>query len=196
MNELTWWEFMKQTGVIGKPIPTRSVPTPDFETFVPIEFYVEITTLNVSESDKKEMGKGASVHLDHQHTLSRTLLKLMGQKNKQFLYASERHKPCALVLFDYTTWSGYGVEFFKVLADFLFGEQKGFHKLSPELSALILIERKVFDGRIALSLQRSAIYYNPHTKNVLPFGIWPSLNQFSAPQTVARQLGQGDWVWL
>ena len=40
---------------------------------------------------------------------------------------------------------------FRALADALLGQQFGFKNLPPELSAIIYLERKVINGKIALS---------------------------------------------
>jgi len=197
VNELAWWAFLQREKFKANPIPTTSSPTPDFCVSAPSEFYIEVSTLNVSQQDHSKFQTGNSVHLDHDETLRRVLGKLTAEKQRQLSYTSARKKPGVLVLFDYTIWSGYGTQFYRFLANFLLGRQSGFQYLPIELSALIYIERKVLDGRIAISRLRSATYYNPHAKYPLSIGTFASLNQFWSQmlESESASLPEG-WVFL
>ena len=72
----------------------------------------------------------------------------------------------------------FGTDCYKILGEFLLGTEFGFKSLPQELSALVYLERKVLDGRIALSRDRSAVYYNPLAVQPLLSGSFPSLKQF------------------
>jgi len=196
VNELAWWVFMQRGQLEATPIPASKTPTPDFQVVVPSEFFVEVSTLNVSERDKSKFETGESVELDHAETLRRVLGKLTSEKQRQLSYAADHKRPRVLVLFDYTIWSAFGTQFYRFLADFLLGKQRGFQSLPAELSALIYIERKVFDGRIALSCHRSAAYYNPYAKYVLPLGTFALLNQFRCQMVMTESNLADSWVWL
>lgn len=199
VNELTWWKFMQQTGMKVMPIPTSDTPRPDFQVKAPVDFFVEISTLNVSNKDKAEFESGGAVALDHSGTVGRILCKMTKQKCSQISYAADQNKPCVLVLFDYTTWSAFGTQFFRFLAEFLLGEKRGFRVLPCELSALVYVERKVSDGRLGISLDRSAIYYNPNAKHFFHEGIFPVLKQFRHPKTTLEPKepeSENHWFWL
>lgn len=196
VNELAWWAFLQREQHNIKPIATTSSPTPDFSVLAPSKFFVEVSTLNVSTQDQCKFQAGDSVELDHTETLRRILGKLTAEKQRQLSYAAGQKSPGVLVLFDYTTWSAFGTQFYRVLANFLLGEQRGFQGLSVELSALVYVERKVSNGRIAISRLRSATYYNPHAKYPLPMGTFASLNQFSCQIVESGSASPEGWVWL
>jgi hypothetical protein len=196
VNELAWWRFLQREQFNANPIPTASSPTPDFQVLTPSEFFIEVSTLNVSERDKSKFEAGDSVELDHDETLRRILGKLTTEKKKQLSYAAELKKPTVLVLFDYTTWSAFGTQFYRFLADFLLGKPRGFQNLPVELSALVYVERTVFDGHIAISRLRSAAYYSPYAKHPLPGGMFPSMNQFSWQIVAVESTSPESWVWL
>lgn len=196
VNELTWWKFMQQIGMEVMPIPTSDTPSPDFQVKTPIDFFVEVSTLNVSNRDKAEFESGGAVALDHSETVRRILCKMTEQKRNQISYAADQNKPCVLVLFDYTTWSAFGTQFFRFLADFLLGKNHGFRVLPCELSALVYVERKVIDGRIGISLDRSAIYYNPNAKYILYEGTFAALNQFRCQMVSFEPKLEDHWFWV
>ena len=122
VNELSWWEFMRRTNLQAEPIPTTTKPRPDFKVLTPSEFFVEVSTLNVSQAEKKKLEREGAVPLDHAETLRRLLLKAANDKKDQISYAASEQRPCALILFDYTTWSGFGTQFFRFLAHALLGK--------------------------------------------------------------------------
>jgi len=181
VNELAWWEFMRQAGLKVSPVPTGKGSRPDFEVKAPVKFFVEVSTLNVSDRDKSARKNGKGIPLnptETKKTLERTLGKMTKAKQDQMSYASDKQQPCVLVIFDYTEWSGYGTQFFCRLKNFLFGEELGWQRLPRVLSALVYAERRVNNGCNEISLNRSSIYYNPNAKYPLEKGTFPQLNQF------------------
>jgi len=197
VNELAWWAFMLREGVTGNPLPASSAPRPDFQLQPPADCFVEVSTLNVSDRDKKKFEREEAVALDHAETIRRVVGKLTAEKQRQLLYAANHKKPCVLALFDYTTWSGFGTVFFKTLGEFLLGRHLGFKTFPPELSAIVYLERKVLpDGRIALSRHRSAAYYNPLTLHPLQSGTFSSLIQFWSQLVSTEPRSTDHWIYL
>ncbi len=141
--------------------------------------FVEASTLNVSEADKKAIQQGCSVPLNHRHTIERALRKTICDKADQLYVEFSAKAPSVLVLFDYTTFSGYATGFYHVLAQHLFGEHLGFLKLPAELSALIYLERKILDGRICISKIRSAVYHNPNAAYKITDSVFGMFTQFA-----------------
>jgi len=190
---------MLNEGLTAIPLPAsslRSLPQPDFQVTHPIEYFVEVTTLNVSEKDKVALINEDGVDLNHDETLNRVAGKFTEEKKHQLLYASNKGKPSVLVLFYYTQWSGFGTQFFRFLAESLLGNSLGFMKLPNELSALVYIERSVKeDGHIAFSRRRSAAYYNPFAKYPLAPNEFPSLNRFRCAMTFEAARAS-DWIML
>jgi hypothetical protein len=197
VNELAWWAFMLREGLTGNPVPTSSTHRPDFQLQPPSDCFVEVSTLNISGKDKEGLGCGESVPLDHVETIRRVIGKLTDEKQRQLMYAADQKKPGVLVLFDYTTWSGYGTLFFKTLGEFLLGEQFGFKTCPSELSAIVYLERLVLpDGRIALSRYRSAVYYNPLALHLLQPGTFATLNQFLSQPAFTEATMTDHWIYL
>lgn len=197
VNELAWWTFLQRQQFKAAPIATtKNTSTPDFRVVASSEFFAEVSTLNISEKDQAIFLARNSIELDHSETLRRVLGKVTAEKLKQLSYATERRRPSVLVLFDYTTWSAFGTQFYQFLADFLLGKNLGFQNLPVELSALVYVERKVFNGHIAISRPRSATYYNPFAKYPLPLGTFTSLNQFWCQMVKTESVSPDDWVWL
>jgi hypothetical protein len=196
VNELAWWAFMQRIGLKAVPLPTSSVPLPDFKVKVPAEFFVEVSTLNLSKSDKSKFERGKAAELDHMETVRRILRKVTNEKQRQISYADDQKQACVLVLFDYSLWSTFGTKFFRFLADYLLGKEQRSEGLPCELSALAYVERKVIDGRIAISRDRSAIYYNPNAKDRLPVGTFAALNQFWCQMVTTEPRWEDNWVWL
>jgi hypothetical protein len=196
VNELAWWVFMDRAGLKATPVPVSTGSRPDFYVEAPTEFFAEVSTLNISEKEKKKFAAGDAIELDHAETVRRVLLKVSDEKRSQMSYAANHHKPCALVLFDYTTWSGFATQFFRVLADFLLSKGRGFREMPFDLAALVYVERKVIDGRIAISQGRSAVYYNPYAKYELHVGTFPELNQFSCQMVTVEPKFESHWLWL
>lgn len=197
VNELVLFSFLQREKFQIKPVPVAKGSTPDFSVSAPFEFYLEVSTLNVSQQDKKKIEQNSSIQLNHDETLRRVFGKLTNEKQKQLAYASNKKKPGVLVLFDYTSWSGFGTEFYRYLARFLLGEKCGFLSLPPELSALVYIERRFFDSRFAISRSRSAVYYNPCAKYHLTMGAFSAINQFWVQMVHSEPVTPSEaWVYL
>ena len=195
VNELSWWAFMQHEGIKATVVPTaKKAPRPDFQLAVPADCFVEVSTLNVSDKDRSKLKQGASVALDNLETVRRVVGKLTDEKRQQLIYATNQKKPAVLVVFDYTEWSAFGTDFLKPLGEFLLGTE--IKSLPPELSAIIYLERKVLDGRIALSRNRSAVYYNPLAVQPLSLDTFPSLKRFWS-QLVSRESEVPEnWIYL
>lgn len=193
VNELAWWAFLQWEQFNASPMPTTNTPTPDFQVIAPTNFFVEVSTLNVSKCDQSKFEARDSVELDHSETLRRILGKLTDQKRKQLLYAAKKKKPSVLVLFDYTTWSQFPTPFYRFLAKFLLGHQRGYQSLPNELSALVYVIRQVLDGHMAINLLRSATYYNPFAQYALPFGSFSSLKQYGRQMVPVESASNGEW---
>jgi hypothetical protein len=196
VNELAWWAFIVREGLTATPLAPTTAPRPDFELQSPADCFVEVSTLNVSQKDKVRFEAREAVALDHAETIQRVIGKLTDEKQRQLKYAADRKRPSILALFDYTTWSGFGTLFCRTLGDFLLGKQLGFRSFPPELSAILYLERKVLDGRVALSRHRSAMYYNPLALHPLPPGVFPSLNQSWLQLMSVDSTVTDHWVWL
>ncbi len=196
VNELACWAFLQKEQFDVKPIPPAKSSTPDFLVTAPSEFFVEVSTLNVSNQDKAKFEARDAVELDHAETLRRILGKFTNEKQQQLLYAADQKKPGALILFDYTTWSAFGTQFYQSLGDFLLGKRRGFQDLPAELSALVYVERKCINGRIGISRLRSATYYNLNATYALPLGTFTSLNQFGSQMVTTEPVSPDYWVWL
>lgn len=186
VNELAWWRFMLCMGIVGSPLPTATTPRPDFKLESPADCFVEVSTLNVSERDEAAFKEGKSVALNHFETIRRILGKLTDEKQQQLLYAASQEKAAVLALFDYTEWSAFGTQLYLVLGEHLLGTQFGYKHLPQDLSAIVLLERHVIDGRIALSCNRSAVYYNPLATYLLPPDTFFPLRQFQCQLAIAE----------
>src|SRR5262245_58681073 len=49
VNELAWYAFMRQSGLQAEPLPPGNSPSPDFRITAPVDCFVEVSTLNVSD---------------------------------------------------------------------------------------------------------------------------------------------------
>ena len=179
VNELTWWKFTNSFGWSSSPIDSGKEKRPDFHVSSPSEFFCEVTTLNLSAKEQELLEAGNGVKLDHGVTLHRALKKVVEEKAGQIMYGALNKSPSVLVLFDYTFWSGFGTLFCKALADFLLGVGIGFMNLPPELAVIVYVERKVLEGRMAISRQRSAVYHNPNALFRLPETVFQMMRQYS-----------------
>lgn len=200
VNELCWWEFLTSFGWSAESIFTQKQRAPDFEVKSPETFFCEVTTLNVSNKDKKALRQGRSVPLNHSKTIGRILKKITTDKRGQIAYGASKKAPSVLILFDYTTWSGLGTQFYWVLASYLLGQTAGFRHLPLELSALVYVEKKAIDGRIVLSKIRSAVFHNPYATYRMSENVFCMLRQYWKTLTAippAQVLREKDaWFWL
>lgn len=196
VNELSWWALMQQQGVRIAPLPVAASSRPDFHVAPPADYYVEVSTLNVSQQDQASFQAGCSVALNHAETIRRLLGKLTAEKKSQLRYAFAQGKAAALVVFDYTTWSGMGTHFFHRLGDYLLGSTAGFVSCPSELSAIVYVERKVIDGHIVLSRDRSAAYFNPAATHRLPSGTFPMFHEYSCHMIAKEPQSSDSWIRL
>jgi hypothetical protein len=164
VNELCWYQFMRESGFQVDPIPTATTARPDFMLTGPAAVFAEVSTLNVSQSEKTSLRVTGGVDLDHRRTVRRLLRKASDDKHPQFEYAASNGMPCLLALFDYTFWSGLATDLYRFIAVELLGDEPAFAELPSALSAIVYLERRVGSGRIIVSRLRSAVY--PHVAPV------------------------------
>lgn len=223
VNELAWWELMQKHAMSARVVPTaKNSARPDFELLTPFGCFIEVTTLNVSSADEEALTKAPALiadaksrpdeeeneeveasaseptgaALDHQKSIQRIVNKSAFEKLKQLKHAANQQKPAVLVVFDYTAFSAYATDFSRRLCDSLLGIKSGFSCYPTELSALVYVERKVIDGRIALSLSRSAVYYNPFAKFPLSAGSFPYFRQFWGDLECSKPASVDGWINL
>lgn len=196
VNELAWYVFMRQAGLQAEPLLPGNKPCPDFRVTAPLNCFVEVYTLNVSDGDRTALRVTGGVDLDHDETLRRLLLKASGEKEPQFQHAVAQGLPCLLVLFDYTFWAGLATDFYRFLANELFRADRGFAGLPPSLSGLVYVERRVLHGRLVLSGRRSAVYYNPAAAHQLASGVFDMLQQFTQDNGEVPPRAAEDWIEL
>lgn len=196
VNELSWYQFMRQSGFQVDPVSTAKTARPDFRLTGPATVFAEVSTLNASQSERASLRVTGGVDLNHGETVRRLFLKASDEKRAQFEYATTEGMPCLLVLFDYTFWSGLATDFYRFLASALLGHEPAFCKLPSALSAVVYVERRVAGGRIVLSRLRSAVYHNPEARHPVSARAFSMLRQFGhdigerAPDT------EGDWIEL
>jgi hypothetical protein len=196
VNELAWWAFMQREGIAGTPLPTSTTPRPDFQLPPPPDCFLEVSTLNDSDKDKETFQRGNSVAYNEAQTIRRIIMKATGRKKRQLSCASNCKKAGVLALFDYTEWSGYPTGLFLALRDSLLRPPFTFRNLPTELSAIIYLKRMVRDGRVALSRQFSAVYYNPLALYPLAQGSFPSFTEFSCQVLSVESKSAQPWIWL
>ncbi|MCH7530107.1 MAG: hypothetical protein ACUZ8N_14905 [Candidatus Scalindua sp.] len=200
VNELAWWQFINSFGWSASPIKAGNYKRPDFHIIEPIEFFCEVTTSNLSEKEKKLIESGEGAPLNHNVTIER-FLRVVEEKVEQIKYGASKKKPSVLILFDYTTWSGFGTQLYRELANILLGNIIGFSKLPSELSAIVYVERKVLpEGNIVFSKDRSAVYHNPNALFKLPISVFQMMRQFllhvEELQATLDQNKSVNWFWL
>lgn len=200
VNELAWWKFINSFGWSASPVRAGKGKRPDFHVIRPCEFFCEVTTLNISEKEKKLLVSGKGVPLNHNVSLERILKKIVEEKSEQIKYGASKSKPSVLILFDYTFWSGLGTQFYRAFANFLLGKRAGFKELPAELSLIIYVERSVIDGRIGISKERSAVYHNPNPLFTMSETIFQMMRQYrlNIEETLPVQVENksAHWFWL
>jgi len=178
VNEIAWWEFINSLGWTAKPIDAGKGNTPDFNITKPEDFFCEITTLNMSEKERKLIGS-VGVALDHNRSIKRIMKKVVSEKAGQIEYGASRKRPSFLVLFDYSFPSHFETRFYYDLANFLFGDTLGFMKLPTELSGVVYVERNVdIEGKIYISKDRSAVYHNPNSLYKVSDSVFQMIRQY------------------
>lgn len=197
VNELSWCQFMRQSGFQVDPVPTtKKAARPDFRLMGPAAAFAEVSTLNVSQSEEASLRVSGGVDLNHRETVRRLLLKASDEKCAQFEYAASEGMPCLLVLFDYTFWSGLATDRYRFLASVLLEDEPAFSKLPSALSAIVYVERRVRGGRIVLSRIRSALYHNPEARHPLARSALNMLRQFGHDIGETTPDAEGDWIEL
>lgn len=196
VNELSWYEFMRQADFQLTPVSPTTAPRPDFRITAPVNAFVEVSTLNVSEGEQKAFQATGGVDLNPHETLRRLLFKASHEKSDQLQYAATQALPCLLVLFDYTFWSGLATNFYRYLATALLAAESAFARLPSALSGIVYVERKIFGGHIRLSRRRSAIYYNPRARYSLTPGAFDMLRQFRHNIVETEPSQESDWIEL
>lgn len=168
VNELAWFEFMKHFNWQVKPVSAK-VRHPDFYISHPFEIFCEVSTLN--KTDIADIGG----RIDHSRASSRILRKAIDEKLDQLKYAEQKKKPAILVVFDYSSWSGYGTQRFIAIAAHLLKCSN----LPSELSALLYVDKGVNnEGKIVIYGERSAVYHNPCAKYPVPTALFEIFPQF------------------
>lgn len=196
VSELSWWKFMQNNKFDVKPVPIAKGARPDFKVKKPTEFFIEVSTLNVSDKEKEQLKRNGSIPLNHSHLLHRILLKSTSDKNKQISFAHQKGCPCCLVLFDYTTWSAFGFHFFHYLGNYLLEQGRFLKKFPKEFSALIYVERKAIKGNIGLNLNHSFIYYNKNAEYQLAPGTFNDFLEYTHELLKIESPCKKSWVWL
>src|SRR5712691_3050176 len=195
VNELCWYQFMRQSGFQVDPIPTAATARPDFMLSGPASLLAEVSTLNVSQAEKTLRVTGG-VDLNHRETVRRLLRKASDDKHPQFEYAASKGMPCLLALFDYTFWSALATDLCRFLAAELLGDKPAFAELPGALSAVVYVERRVASGRIVVSRLRSAVYHNPEARYPLDASAFHMLRQFRHGIKESAPDAEGDWIEL
>lgn len=196
VNELSWYQFMRQSGFQVDPVSTAKTARPDFRLAGPADAFAEVSTLNVSQGERASLRATGGVDLNHRETVRRLLLKASDEKRDQFEYATTDGLPCLLILFDYTFWSGLATDLYRFLASELLGNEPAFSQLPSALSAIVYCERRVVGGRIVLSRLRSAVYHNPEARHPLAPGAFTMLRQFGHDIGETAPAAEGDWIEL
>lgn len=200
VNEIVWWEFINSFGWTAKPLHAGKAATPDFIVTKPEEFFCEITTLNLSKKERKLLDSGEGVTLDHNGNIERIMKKIVSEKTEQIQYGASKKKPSVLVLFDYSFWSRFGTQFYLALAKFLLDAELGFTKLPTELSGIVYVEKKVLDGKIGVSTNRSAFYHNPNSLYKVSDSAFRMIQQYliymKEVPAMETPNGKGPWILL
>lgn len=196
VNELSWYQFTRQSGFQVDPISTAATARPDFMLTGPTAVFAEVSTLNVSQSEKTSLRVTGGVDLNHRETVRRLLRKASEEKRAQFEYAATNGMPCLLALFDYTFWSALATDLYRFLAAELLGDEPAFAELPSALSAIVYVERRIAGGGIVLSRLRSAVYHNPEARYPLAAGAFHMLRQFGRDIGETASDAEGDWIGL
>jgi len=160
INELVSFSYMRKLGLQVRPLETTNRPRPDFRIVGGDDFFVEVSTLNVSDEDRIALTKLAGASLKQDRTIERVFVKL-NKKKEQFEYGENQSKPTALFLFDYSAHSGYGVQTAQAIDIALNREDCAYFSFPRSLSALVFFTKCVIDGRPVIRKSKTAIFHNP-----------------------------------
>ncbi|MEZ8321419.1 hypothetical protein AB6C72_23705, partial [Vibrio splendidus] len=134
VNEMAWWQLFQSRGHQIEPVARAKSSTPDFvHQHERGKTYFEVTTLNVAQNSGNVELKSAT-----KHSVKRVAQKCASDKKQQLLFGYERQSPSVLVVFNYDSWSGYGINHHKAMI-----EEFDTTKLSESLSAIVFVERRV-----------------------------------------------------
>lgn len=196
VNELCWYKFMCREDLQASPIPSTNAPRPDFKVTAPVEFFVEVSTLNVSQTEHRELRAARGVDLNHRESLRRVLLKAAREKARQVAFAASKERACLLVLFDYSFWSAFPTNIFRFLETALLGQEHAFAQLPTGLSAIAYVVRRISGGRVVISQRRSAIYHNPAAVHHLAVDTFDLFWQFSRGIVEREPKAHENWITL
>ena len=131
--------------------------------------------------------------IDHSSASSRILRKAIDEKFDQLKYAEKKKKPAILVVFDYSSWSGYGTHRFQAIADHLLD----IAYLPSELSAFIYVDKGVnSEGKIVINGERSAVYHNRSAKYPLSSNLFDIFPQFFLEIRKEKKLSNFNSTWI
>lgn len=181
VNELCWYRFMCDLALKPQAVPEGRNKTPDFLCTATsgIKFYCEVTTLNESNTDIQAIQTTGGASLDQDAEVARILRKATEEKAEQLQFGRVKQKAAVFVVFDYSTFSGFGTQRPVALANALLTTSAGLQAMKPHLSALIYVERYVSRGRSRIRTQQSALYHNPSADYQLPDEVFSCLWQYS-----------------
>lgn len=181
VNEVCWYRLMRYMGLKPEVMPEGRDKSPDFlcTTASGIKFYCEVSTLNESCTDAESLRTIGSWPLNQGAEILRILRKATDEKAEQLQFGQRKHTAMAFVVFDYSTFSGLGTKRPFVLANVLLRTSVGLQAMKPHLSALIYVERYVFQGKCRIRTHQSALYHNPLADYQLPDDVFSCLRQHS-----------------
>lgn len=181
VNELCWYRFMCDLVLNPQALQEGSSKTPDFKgsSASGIEFYCEVTTLNISSKDAEYSACGIGTPLNQNEEISRIIRKVTEEKEEQLKFGEKEQKPMVFVVFDYSTFSGLGTQRPVALADALLKTSKGLQAMQPYLSAIIYVERFVEKGRCRIRTSQSAVYHNPLADRPISLDLFGCFSQYS-----------------
>lgn len=137
VNELSWWKLWVSRGYDFTPIQTGELPTPDFILkSESLDVIFEITTLNPSKDERCR-----ELKTSQKNSIRRIVAKVIEEKADQLRYGCKNNIPSIFVLFNYDEWSGFGTQFYKLIAG-----QDFIDAMPKELSAIVYVEKLIVDG--------------------------------------------------
>lgn len=180
VNELFWYRFMCDLSLKPKVLPEGKSKTPDFKgtSASGIEFYCEVTTLNISSKNANNRDRGEGTPLNSDEEISRIIRIATEEKDEQLRFGIKEQKPMVFVVFDYSTFSGFGTQFPIALINALLKTAKGLQAMQPHLSAIVYVERFFGSGLCRIRISQSAACHNPLADFPLPFSIFKCFRQY------------------
>lgn len=173
VDELFWCNLAKSLGWDLQTVKEKK-SAPDFNVISPTHFYCEITTLNISQTDRNLSANGKNIPITNHDKEALRIRGKIAEKINQLKYGYDKQKPSVLVVFDYTTSSGFGTQRHHSFADTLLDASA----MPEELSASVYLERYVSKGKFKLRLSQSAAYHNPSADYPLEKTVFSWIKQF------------------